>query len=515
MRKRLFYLFDLLIVALSPFVAVFLRNNFTPSSQQLMDIVPFSILGLCIAAIVFILAGTHRGIWRYVSLPDFSRIAIATTITILLALFVVFSINRLDGIARSIPLIQWALIVAGMISARIFARAVFARKTVKSTRSTDAEREHVLVVGLNHVAELYLRCVASLASNKLIIAGLLDETARMKGRLLHHHKVLGQPEELSQILALLNIHGINIKRVVITMPFQELSQPSRDELLKLERSNVIKLDMFEERLGFTDTFGNDKSATRPDIGLERLSGQFADEEKSVLGPKGHPLIKRAIDIMGTLVLVVIFLPITLLVSLLVALDVGLPLTFWQERPGKGGHPFRVYKFRTMMPAHDMAGNRIPDEKRQSKLGCFLRRTRFDELPQLYNILVGEMSFVGPRPLLPIDQPEGINPRLSVRPGLTGWAQVNGGKEVSVEDKAVLDMWYIRNVSLALDFKIILRTIDMVIRGERFNEEAVKAAYKDLGLSREEAPHQKVEKQERNKQIELDNTVILQGVRETA
>ncbi len=96
------------------------------------------------------------------------------------------------------------------------------------------------------------------------------------------------------------------------------------------------------------------------------------------------------------------------------------------------------------------GNRIPDELRSSRIGRFLRRSRLDELPQLYNILVGEMSFVGPRPLLPVDQPLGRHSRLLVRPGLTGWAQINGGREIPAEDKAVLDIWYIMNASIWLD-----------------------------------------------------------------
>jgi lipopolysaccharide/colanic/teichoic acid biosynthesis glycosyltransferase len=129
----------------------------------------------------------------------------------------------------------------------------------------------------------------------------------------------------------------------------------------------------------------------------------------------------------------------------------------------------------MRAAHDSAGNRIPDELRCSKVGHFLRRTRLDELPQLYNILVGEMSFVGPRPLLPIDQPENKNLRLLVRPGLTGWAQVNGGRDLAPEEKAVLDVWYIAHASLWLDIRIVLRTVIEMVKGERPRGEAVRAA----------------------------------------
>ncbi len=515
MRKRFFYLFDLLVVALSPFLAVALRNNFTPSKQQLLDIVPFAAMGVGIAAFVFIIAGTHRGIWRYVSLSDFSRIVVAVTVTLLLALFVAFSLNRLDGIARSLPLIEWALIVAGMISARLLARGLCARKAVRSSGEYEVSKESVLVVGVNQVAELYLRCVDKLASGRMTVAGLLDEDVKMKGRRIHQHDVLGQPEELSQILALLNIHGINVKRVVITTPFQDLSRASRNELLRLERSNVIKLDLVEERLGFTDIVGEDETPKGVAPQFERLAAQLAEDGDAVSKRGSYPRIKNAMDRGGAAVLMFLTLPFTLVTALLVALDVGLPLTFLQERPGKGGHPFRVIKFRTMRPAHDDAGNRIPDDRRQSGLGCFLRRIRFDELPQLYNILIGEMSFVGPRPLLSVDQPEWASRRLSVRPGLTGWAQVNGGKTVSAQDKAVLDIWYIKNASLSLDFKIILRTLDMVVRGERFNEEAVLSAYKDLGLTRHETSHSERGEQEADRRGDVDNEVVLLGVRQSA
>jgi hypothetical protein len=119
----------------------------------------------------------------------------------------------------------------------------------------------------------------------------------------------------------------------------------------------------------------------------------------------------------------------------------------------------------MTVSHDHRGRRIPDGKRVSKIGAFLRRTRLDELPQLYNILAGQMSFVGPRPLLAAHQPNGFPVRLAVRPGLTGWAQIHGGQRVSPADKAALDQWYVENASLLLDVRIMLRTFRLILRGE--------------------------------------------------
>jgi lipopolysaccharide/colanic/teichoic acid biosynthesis glycosyltransferase len=190
-------------------------------------------------------------------------------------------------------------------------------------------------------------------------------------------------------------------------------------------------------------------------------------------------VKRAIDLVGSAVLMITLAPLFLLVGLLVAADVGLPMVFWQQRPGMRGRPFKLYKFRTMADAYDSDGQRKSDHERVSAIGNFLRRCRLDELPQLLNILKGEMSFVGPRPLLPIDQPIDRRSRLLVRPGLTGWAQIKGGRQISPADKTALDVWYVRNMSATLDLKILLGTVPMLIFGEQVTEAAIVHAWRDM------------------------------------
>ena len=208
--------------------------------------------------------------------------------------------------------------------------------------------------------------------------------------------------------------------------------------------------------------------------------------------KYHRRVKRAIDVAVSAVMVIVLAPLFLLVGLLVAADVGLPVVFWQQRPGLHGRPFRLYKFRTMGDAHDADGQRKSDGERVSAVGNFLRRTRLDELPQLFNILKGDMAFVGPRPLLPVDQPIDFAARLVVRPGLTGWAQIKGGRQISPSDKAALDLWYVRNMSLALDLEIILDTVPMLIFGERVANSAVGQAWRDLKMSN--APNQVIQQE---------------------
>jgi lipopolysaccharide/colanic/teichoic acid biosynthesis glycosyltransferase len=206
-------------------------------------------------------------------------------------------------------------------------------------------------------------------------------------------------------------------------------------------------------------------------------------ELEAVSRRGYWRGKRIFDLAAAGIFLVLLMPLILLIGLVVALDVGLPTVFWQQRPGARGAPFKLYKFRTMRNAHDLRGVRIPDAQRLSPVGRFLRRTRLDELPQLYNILIGEMSFVGPRPLLHADEASAYAARLLVQPGLTGWAQVNGARDMAAQDKAALDVWYLRNATLWLDIAILARTIPTIVRGERMRAEAVRQAWQDLAGSR--------------------------------
>jgi lipopolysaccharide/colanic/teichoic acid biosynthesis glycosyltransferase len=186
--------------------------------------------------------------------------------------------------------------------------------------------------------------------------------------------------------------------------------------------------------------------------------------------------KRAMDAVAATAAIVCLAPVALIVSIVVMLDARHPAIFWQQRPGLRGWPFRLYKFRTMVGAHDTDCRRLSDTERLSPVGRLLRQTHLDELPQLYNILIGEMSFVGPRPLLPVDQSPGFSARLAVRPGLTGWAQIKGGRDLSASDKAALDVWYVRNASLRLDLQIIWGTLRTIWSKDSADAAAIRQAW---------------------------------------
>lgn len=183
-------------------------------------------------------------------------------------------------------------------------------------------------------------------------------------------------------------------------------------------------------------------------------------------------MKRLFDIVVSSAVLVVAAPLLAVVALLVHARLGAPVLFRQTRPGLNGAPFEMIKFRTMRDAADAAGNPLPDAERMTPLGRWLRATSLDELPELWNVLRGDMSLVGPRPLLmeylPLywgDQAR----RHEVRPGITGWAQVNGRNAISWEERFALDVWYVDNRSFWLDLKILAMTAGRVVAREGISE----------------------------------------------
>lgn len=177
------------------------------------------------------------------------------------------------------------------------------------------------------------------------------------------------------------------------------------------------------------------------------------------------MIKRTFDLLASSFALALLAPVIAIVAWQISRKMGSPVLFRQVRPGLGGKPFEMVKFRTMKDALDADGNPLPDSERLTAFGQFLRSSSLDELPELWNVLKGDMSLVGPRPLLmeylPLYSPEQYR-RHKVRPGVTGWAQINGRNTLSWEDKFALDVWYVDNRSLWLDIKILFLTVKKVV-----------------------------------------------------
>nr|WP_235728241.1 sugar transferase [Metabacillus indicus] len=197
------------------------------------------------------------------------------------------------------------------------------------------------------------------------------------------------------------------------------------------------------------------------------------EEIDLSDKKAYLMIKRVLDILLSSVSLIVAIPIILITSIFIKLESKGPAFFKQERSGLNGKSFNIYKLRSMSTDAEKNGPQwaSKDDNRVTKVGKFIRKTRIDELPQLFNVFKGDMTIFGPRPERPIfveqfsKEIPGFDKRTIVKPGLTGWAQVNGGYDISPEDKLKLDLFYIRNMSLALDFKIMLKTVKVVLTGE--------------------------------------------------
>jgi lipopolysaccharide/colanic/teichoic acid biosynthesis glycosyltransferase len=195
------------------------------------------------------------------------------------------------------------------------------------------------------------------------------------------------------------------------------------------------------------------------------------------------MLKRLFDIFFSLGWLLIFSPLLITVAILVRIKLGSPIFFVQERPGRGGKPFRMIKFRTMTDERDANGQLLSDEIRLTPFGRFLRSTTLDEFPEMINVLLGDMSVVGPRPLLMRYLPRYSAfqaRRMEVKPGVTGWAQVNGRNALSWNEKFAMDVWYVEHQNFWLDLKIVVQTFFVVFRRRGINSEKAATMEEFMG-----------------------------------
>ncbi len=469
---------DLALVVAATVVALAVRHDFDISPERLQDLAPYVAFSTLSAAMVIVTFGQHHAIWRLSSAKDYKRAAIIALLTVIGALAISFTVNRLEGVPRSLPLIQVCLLTGFMVGARAVVRKLHERRSASRIAPVVAPSGRssatVLIVGLNPIAELYLQGISELSPGEIEVAGILGRSERHVGRHAQTVRILGLPEDVDRVLRDLEIEGIVVDRIVVAVPLQKLSETASSLLRRIERDTSITIHPLADRIGL----GLDSSShMKPDEDFDSL--KFTPSELNLIAGSTYLPLKRVIDVFAAAILIVFAAPLIVAVAIIVAIDVGLPVVFFQRRPGLMGRPFHIFKFRSMTDAYDRYGNRNPDDARSSAIGGFLRRSRLDELPQLVNVLKGDMSFVGPRPLLPRDQHPDFKARLLVRPGITGWAQVEGGRIVEAADKAVMDIWYVKNASLALDGSVLARTVRMVLFGDRLNKRAVEQAWHDL------------------------------------
>jgi lipopolysaccharide/colanic/teichoic acid biosynthesis glycosyltransferase len=445
---------DLVLIAVSTLAAIMLCSAPAPLSA-LAAAGPYGVVTLAVAVAVLVLLGLNRTVWRFTSLGDIIRVACAVGAILVFANALGIYFGLPVVVSQAFPVMQGLLMLyaLGGVRAAMRVRHDLRKRTRHSKSLARVGKEHVLVIGLGPLTDLFLSCAARNRQGRIEIVGILSESGRHRGRSLRSCKILGRPDAVEAVLHDLAVHGVFIDRIVMASPFSELTENAQTALRQLQQRGDVRFVSLSADYGLGDS-----AAGVPEFSAVAGGGDVE------LPPNSYLRQKRLIDAIVALMGAIILFPVMLVVTLAVLLDSGMPVIFWQQRPGARGRPIKVLKFRTMGSARDRDGRALADEERVSKFGRLLRRLRLDELPQVYNVLFGHMSLVGPRPLLPVDQPSAPAARLQLRPGLTGWAQIKGGRHLSREDKAALDLWYINNASLSLDL-LILAQIPSEYAGE--------------------------------------------------
>jgi lipopolysaccharide/colanic/teichoic acid biosynthesis glycosyltransferase len=446
---------DALAVALASVVATLVRGGRNITEPEWLGVIAyFAVSGVGIIALNFA-RRQYRYLPEYFGVHDAIEIAKNVLMAVAIACLCAFILQRMDAITRGFIVIQSLLSLLALLSIRDALKA-WLRRTQNNARWDDVVS--VLVVGISPLTALYVDAVEGMGRPFIKVVGVVSEGPDVWATSLRGKKILGSVLAISTVMKTLETHGVNVNRIVIALPRGRLSRAAVKELRTVASHHGAELEYLGEILGI------------PGVTENQPVGRGAQEQRT-----SYSVLKRSIDVVGALSLLIFLAPVLVAAAVLVAIDVGWPVVFWQDRPGRFGVPFRLYKFRTMRAPIDSKDKPVPLDQRTSRLGKFIRRIRIDELLQLFNVLVGQMSLIGPRPLLPPDQPDDPDVRLSVRPGVTGWAQVNGGRLMSVAEKTALDAWYTENLSPLVDLKIIVLTFKTVFFGELRDAKALASA----------------------------------------
>lgn len=479
---------DVVWALVCPVVALYIAGALVLSQQNWSMLGIYWALASSFAIVAFLAFRLQDSITQHFSAHEAIDIAEAVLFAELMILGFMFALTRLDGIPRSIALYHGLLLAAGLIFTRIVTRIALSEG--EGALDHHIRYERIILIGANRFASSFIRLLGTYAPNRQSVVAVLDEASSMIGRGVGGVQVLGTPQELDAIVGEFAVHGITIDRVIIAGESNLMSAAALHDVERVCRKRHIALALLPRMLGLTEHPESEVAVV-----VKPTQNRLPDTRGVFLR------LKRIIDVVGSLALMVLLLPIFLIASLLVLFDVGSPVLFWQERTGWNGRPFLIYKYRTLRAPFDTEGQPEVANRQPSAIGRFLRATRIDELPQLINVLFGDMSLIGPRPLLPEDQPDNTALRLSVRPGITGLAQVKGGKLVTKEEKEKFDEYYVRNASLYLDFEIALMTIRTMAKNYLGSVEASAdlqqvqtkrtklAAAELVGLDRESAGNQ--------------------------
>jgi lipopolysaccharide/colanic/teichoic acid biosynthesis glycosyltransferase len=420
------------------------------------DLGRFWLISFAACLVAFAAFRLHQQLPRYFGIKDALAIAKATVFAEFIIFFAMFFMTRLDGVPRSTLVIHALLISGGLILSRLLIRLIRTDSTIQSEAGA-ADAEHIVLIGANGISAAFVRLLDSIAPGKRHVVAVLDDSPRLKGRSMAGIAVAGSIGHLASLIDEFKVHGVRIDRVLVAGSQESLPALTMEAVRSICADEELALDFLPDLFGM---------GSRQEPAMSKPSPEAVPN----FAPSTYFRFKRGVDIVLAASMMLLFAPVFLTVVILAYLDVGAPVVFWQRRLGCKGQPFRLRKIRTLRAPYDARGRALPNEERLSAFGRFLRRSHLDELPQLLNVLVGDMSLIGPRPLLPRDQPEDPTVRLMVRPGISGWAQVNGGALLTAAEKDVFDEWYVRNATLQVDLRIMRMSLSAAFTGDvRFKQ----------------------------------------------
>jgi lipopolysaccharide/colanic/teichoic acid biosynthesis glycosyltransferase len=464
--------FDIFWTSVSPILAFLIRDG---SLNRVDSVAIYCATAVVVSLVVFQWFKISSPIPTFFSVHDALAVIKACLTTAALTAAVIFIFSRLDYAPRSIPIIHFLVLGTGLVGSRALSRVAGAHQATGDIRPRSENVENILIIGATKLAWFFSKMMEEFTSNERRIIAVLDERSSLHNRTLNGYVILGSPANLKAIVDEYSTHGVEINKVIVAAHPNDSTAAMWNAIRETCRKKGIAIEWLYERF---------LSSYAPP--LPPAARAMADRAFAATSIRWSIWsTKRFIDVVLAIVTMAVIAPLTMIVAFLVLIDVGSPIVFWQQRIGHLGRPLHIYKFRTMRNTFGRDGRSVPETERVSHLGWLLRRSHLDEIPQLFNILIGDMSLVGPRPLLPVDQPKNIHVRLHVRPGLTGLAQINGGTLLSPDEKEALDEWYVRHASLLLDIKIILQTMWVIVRGHRRNESAISR----VAASRNSKPSQ--------------------------
>ena len=458
-----------LTVAAFP-ISVLLRDNFNLSQNHVQPVIIGSAIILVTSFFLFRITGLHRSMWRYTSPRDLLKILQAIILVIVLFVPLMLPLGQLDDIPLSALVIFGLLAFTCLSGSRIIYGCYKTPNVGSLKRHASKETVRVLIAGNVRSTAVIAQAIHAQYGDFVQIVGVIGRRADV-GRFYHGMAVLGSIADLGQVLTTLDVQGMSPHQIVVSQPEIEERPGALESLKSQADTNNIKL-VSSSNLHQVDVVSRVNITCR----------QHIDDSST---STSYQMLKRCFDFCTAIIALIALSPLLVLVVWISWITIGSPIFFRQIRTGRHLREFSLIKFRTMRQPFGPSGQLLSDAERVSWFGRLLRATRLDEIPQLWNILVGDMALIGPRPLhardLSIDYPT-LRKRHSVLPGLTGWAQVNGGQLLSSDQKMMLDLHYIDTISPLRDVRILVMTIRTVLFGEYINYTAIEDAKKaDKGL----------------------------------